>query len=138
MIYIKKYIDFDQWYDLNDNDNYLFNENYVLKQLNKYHNNKNKNNNYFILKNFLLKKNIFNKFFNNLFKDKLTDRFTWYNHLITDNKNYDINLTKENKVIYFLKTNLKIDLIDLSFDWDLSNEGYNYWLLIKNEFFRIL
>jgi len=124
MKYINKLnIDFNQWDKLKDDD--LFNEDYVLSQLND-----NKKNNYLFLKNFLLENNIFNKFFKNLIDDNLTNRFDWHFYLIKNK----VKLTNENKIIYFLNINPKQDLIDLSFDWSLSKEKHGYWLSIKYMF----
>jgi hypothetical protein len=124
-------------YDINVNINNLykeqkkFDEKYVLSKLD----NDNKIKIYYFFKKFLLENNIFDKFYDNLFNDKLSI-FKWYLKLKEDK----IGLTNENKVIYFFnynKTDLKYVrqvLIDLSFVWKHTKEGYDYWLDIKHKF----
>jgi hypothetical protein len=125
MKYINKLnIDFNQW-DKIENDINQFDEDYVLSQLND-----NKKINYLYLKKYLLEKGIFDIFFNNLLNDNITGRFKWYINLIKDK----VELTNENKIIYFLNINSKLKLVDSSFDWRISKEGYTYWLSIEQKY----
>jgi hypothetical protein len=119
MKYINKLnIDFDQWDKINDN---LFDEEYVLSKLNDEDKNK-----YFSLKKFLLKNNIFNKFFKNIFKYSI--KTTWYLKFIKD-KQDNIN---EIKVIYFIKYTQLLILIFNSFGWGLTSDGFQYWVNIND------
>jgi hypothetical protein len=119
MKYINKLnIDFDQWDKIND---YLFDEEYVLSKLNDEDKNK-----YFLLKKFLLKNNIFNKFFKNIFKSSI--KTTWYLKSIKD-KQDNIN---EIKVIYFIKYTHLLNLIFNSFGWGLTSDGFRYWVNIND------
>jgi len=124
MKYINKLnIDFDQWGKLNDN---LFDEEYVLSKLN----NKDKNK-YFLLKKFLLKKNIFNKFFKNIFKYGI--KATWYLKFING---IGGPIIKENiyeiKIIYFIKYTQLLNLIFNSFSWGHTSDGFRYWVNIND------
>jgi len=119
---MKLNINFDQWEELN---NVKFDEDFILSKLNKV-----KKNNYLFLKKILLKNNIFNVFFDKLFNDRLVRDFNWYINLIEDN----VELTNENRIIYFFNTNKRLDLIDMSFNWRRTMEGHNYWLNFKIKF----
>jgi len=128
MKYINKLnIDFNQW-DKIENDINQFDEDYVLSQLND-----NEKNNYLYLKKYLLEKGIFDIFFNNLLNDNITGRFNWYIQYKHKNK-----LSNNNKIICFLNINSKLKLVDSSFDWRLSNEGYTYWSSIKYDYESII
>ena len=120
MKYIKRLnIDFDQWGKINDN--LLFDKEYVLSKLNDKDKNK-----YFLLKNFLIKNNIFNKFFKNIFKCDINS--TWYLKFIKD-KQDNIN---EIKVIYFIKYTQLLNLIFNSFRWTLTSDNFQYWVNIND------
>jgi hypothetical protein len=108
MKYIKKLnIDFDNWEKINNN---FFNEKYVLIQLNQEEKNK-----YLLFINFLLQNNIFDKFFVNFFNKKTT--FYWDNFY----KN------EEDKIIDLISETPFNTLIPLSFNWNKTNEGFEFW-----------
>jgi len=118
MKYINKLnIDFDQWDKIRDD---LFDEEYVLSKLNDEDKNK-----YFLLKKFLLKNNIFNKFFINFFDNKSS--FIW-----------DISFNNEYKIIEFIHNTYINSLISLSFNWYKSNENFDFWINILNKWVYFL